>query len=399
MLKNLLSLEKKYLANNYNSLPVMLSRGEGIYLWDINDKKYYDFLSSYSANNQGHCHPEILKTMINQASRLTLTSRAFHNDMLYKFGEKMTTTFGYDKVLPMNTGVEAGETAVKIARKWGYEVKGVEPNKATILFPKNNFWGRTISACSTQNERESYNNFGPFPPNLNVVEYNNLDDLEQYFENENVVGYFFEPIQGEAGVIIPDSNYLFGVRNLCDKYNVLMIADEVQTGMGRTGSLTCIDRKTSRPDILILGKALSGGFMPVSAVLADNNVMDVITPGTHGSTFGGNPLGCAVAMKAIDVLQNENMYYNSKIMGIKLREGLNEIKNNSETIIDVRGKGLMNAVEMVNKKECDELVYKLAENGVLCKSTRDTIVRLSPPLIINKKEINNVLEIFDKIVR
>ena len=398
MLKKLLSLERRYLANNYKSLPVMLSHGRGKYVWDINQERYYDFLSSYSANNQGHCHPKILNTMVKQASRLTLTSRAFHNDMLYKFGDKITNTFGYEKVLPMNTGVEAGETAVKIARKWGYEVKGIEFNEARIIFPKNNFWGRTISACSTQNEKESYTNFGPFPPNFDIVPYNNLNILEKQFQNRNVAGYFFEPIQGEAGVIIPDEKYLKGVRDLCNEYRVLMIADEVQTGMGRTGELYACKHSNIKPDILVLGKALGGGVYPVSAVLADNSIMDVITPGTHGSTFGGNPLGCAVAMESIDVLLEENMIENSKKMGEILRNGLNNIKHNSYIINGVRGKGLMNAVEIIDEKTCERIVSSLAKDGVLCKSTRGNIIRLSPPLILNEEDIKNVLEIFERVI-
>jgi len=392
MIRKLLSLERRYLANNYNSLPVILSKGKGVNVWDVNGKKYLDFLSSYSANNHGHCHPELVRTMQKQCEKLTLTSRAFHNDKLWEFGELMTYTFNYDKVLPMNTGVEAGETAVKIARKWGYEVKGVAQDQAIVLFPSNNFWGRTISASGTQNEKESYHNFGPFPPNLNIVAYNNIKMLEKEFQNPNVVAYFMEPIQGEAGVNIPDYGYLRKVRELCNKYNVLMIVDEVQTGMGRTGKLLATDYEyIEKPDILILGKALSGGMMPVSAVLADDNVMDVITPGTHGSTFGGNPLGCSIAIKSIDILFNEDMIENSSKMGAYLRRNLMEIANRYTSITKVRGKGLMIGLEIIDDFTAQDIVSELAEKGILCKLTRGNIIRLSPPLIITRKNIDEFL--------
>lgn len=396
MLKKLLSLESKYLANNYKSLPVMLSKGLGVEVWDVEGKKYMDFLSSYSANNHGHCHPVLVDTMKKQASQLTLTSRAFHNDMLGKFGEIITKKFGYEKVLPMNTGVEAGETAVKIARKWGYEKKNIDPNRAIVLFAENNFWGRTISASSTQKDFDAYNNFGPFTPNLWVLPYNNLKVLEENFKNPNVCAYFFEPIQGEAGVIIPDSNYILKVRELCDKYNVLMIADEVQTGMGRTGKLFCSE--LVKPDILLLGKALSGGMMPVSAVLADNQVMDVITPGTHGSTFGGNPLGCAIAIDAINLLKEEHMIDNSMKLGAYMKRELKDLTKNNEKIFDVRGSGLMVAIETKDKETTDKIVSNLAVKGILCKSTRDTVIRLSPPLVITKEQIDVFLDRIVKII-
>ena len=396
MLNKLLSLESKYLANNYKSLPVMLSKGLGVEVWDVEGKKYMDFLSSYSANNHGHCHPVLVDTMKKQASQLTLTSRAFHNDLLGKFGETITRRFGYEKVLPMNTGVEAGETAVKIARKWGYEKKNIDPNRAIVLFAENNFWGRTISASSTQKDFDAYNNFGPFTPNLWVLPYNNLKVLEDNFKNPNVCAYFFEPIQGEAGVIIPDSNYILKVRELCDKYNVLMIADEVQTGMGRTGKLFCSE--LIKPDILLLGKALSGGMMPVSAVLADNQVMDVITPGTHGSTFGGNPLGCAIAIDAINLLKEEHMIDNSMKLGAYMKRELKDLTKNNDKIFDVRGSGLMIAIETKDKETTDKIVSNLAVKGILCKSTRDTVIRLSPPLVITKEQIDLFLDRIVKII-
>ena len=399
MIKKLLSLEKRYLANNYKSLSVILSRASGVNVWDVNGKKYLDFLSSYSANNHGHCHPELVNTMKSQCEKLTLTSRAFHHDKLWEFGKLITSTFGYDKVLPMNTGVEGGETAVKIARKWGYEIKGVEHDKAIVLFPENNFWGRTISASGTQNEPDAYHNFGPFPPNLNTVPYNNIKMLEKEFQNPNVVAYFTEPIQGEAGVIIPNYGYLRKVRELCDKYNVLMIVDEVQTGMGRTGKLLATDYEyIKKPDILILGKALSGGMMPVSAVLADNNVMNVITPGTHGSTFGGNPLGCAIATKAINLLQEEDMIENSSRQGEYLKRKLRLLSNNSYIIKKVRGLGLMIGIEVISDCLADLIVKDLASEGILCKVTRGNIIRISPPLVISREDIDKFLDIFSKIL-
>lgn len=394
-----IAFENVYLARNYSPLKVMLKSGFGPYLWDINNKQYYDFLSSYSANNQGHCHPHIINALETQARQLTLTSRAFHHNKLGQLGEKMSVRFGFDKILPMNTGVEAGETAVKISRKWGYEKKGITPNNAKILFPTNNFWGRTITASSTQNDFDGYNNFGPFTPNLNIVPYNDIPSLRKEFETDkDIVGFFFEPIQGEAGVIIPDDDYLQKVRDLCDEFNVLMIADEVQTGMGRTGKLyACEDIK---PDILILGKALGGGVYPVSAVLANDNIMEVITPGTHGSTFGGNPLACAVANASIDILLHENMVENSKHMGEIFRNGLNHIAKRSDIITDVRGKGLMNAIEIIDKQRCDNIINNLANNdiGILCKSTKGNIIRLSPPLVITDYQIEEALSIFDSVI-
>lgn len=395
-----IAFESRYLARNYKPLPVVLKKGLGPYVWDIDNVRYLDFLSSYSANNQGHCHPQIINALETQARELTLTSRAFHHNRLGELGRKITDIFGFDKLLPMNTGVEAGETAVKVARKWGYEVKGVEQNKARVLFPENNFWGRTISASSTQSEYKSFNNFGPFPPNLDIVPYDNLNALEEEFQDENVVGYFFEPIQGEAGVIIPDDNYLRGVRELCSEYRVLMIADEVQTGMGRTGRLYACEHSNVKPDILILGKALGGGVYPVSAVLANNCIMDVITPGTHGSTFGGNPLACSVANASIDVLLSEKMIENSEKMGEILREGLREIENKTNTHIvkNIRGKGLMNALEVINNETCEQLIKRLASNGILCSSTKGNIIRLSPPLVIKENHIEEALSIFEKVI-
>ncbi len=337
-----LSLEDSYGAHNYHPLPVVLERGEGVFLYDVDGNRFYDFLSGYSAVNQGHCHPKIIAALVQQAQKLTLTSRAFHNNLLGEYEKFITDFFGYDKVLPMNTGVEAGETAIKLARRWGYEIKGIESNKAKIIFCEGNFWGRTMAAISSSTDPSSYTNFGPYMPGFLNVPYNDLAALEVALQDENVAGFMFEPIQGEAGVLVPDHGYLTGIRELCSKYNVLMVADEIQTGLARTGKMLACDHEDVRPDILILGKALSGGVMPVSAVLCDDEIMMTIKPGEHGSTYGGNPLACAVAIEALQVLKDEKLAERSEYLGKILRKGISDLDNPFVKI--VRGKGLLNAI-------------------------------------------------------
>jgi len=391
-----LELEEKHGAHNYHPLPVVLNKGEGVFLWDVEGKRYYDFLSGYSAVNQGHCHPKIVQSLINQAQKLTLTSRAFHNDILGEYEKFITAYFGYDKVLPMNTGVEGGETAVKLARRWGYINKGIEDNKARIVFARNNFWGRTLSAISSSTDPSSYAQFGPFMPGFDLVEYNDLIELEAAFQDKNVAAFMVEPIQGEAGVVIPDDGYLTGVRKLCTEYNVLFIADEIQTGLARTGKMLACDHENVRPDILILGKALSGGTMPISAVLCDDEIMMNIKPGEHGSTYGGNPLACAVAITALQVLKDERMSENAADMGELLRAGI--ISLNSPYIKTVRGKGLLNAIviEHQNKEASWDLCLELKENGLLAKPTHGDKIRFAPPLIISKKQIEDCVGIIGK---
>lgn len=328
-----IDLENKYGAHNYHPLPVVLSKGKGVYVWDVDDNRYYDFLSGYSAVSHGHCHPEIVAALIEQAQKLTLTSRAFHNDLLGEYEKFITAYFGYDKVLPMNTGVEAGETAVKLARRWAYVKKGIKPDKARIVFAENNFWGRTMAAISSSTDPTSFRGFGPFMPGFDIVPYNDLIKLEKAFQDANTAAFMVEPIQGEAGVVVPDEGYLKGVRNLCTEYNVLFIADEIQTGLGRTGKLLACDHETVRPDILILGKALSGGTMPVSAVLCDDDIMLNIKPGEHGSTYGGNPLACKVAIRALQVLKEERMIENAASMGSRLNSGLNALYSSHIKIV------------------------------------------------------------------
>lgn len=394
-LTRIIQKELRYGAHNYNPAKVCIKKAKRIYMYDIYDKKYFDFLSCYSAVNQGHCHPEIISSLNEQSKNLTLTSRAFYNDKLGEYMEFTTKLFGYDRLLPMNTGVEAGETAIKLARAWGYQVKKVMKNEAVILFAKNNFWGRTISACSSSTDPSCYTNFGPFTPGFELIEYNNLLELESKLKtNPNIVAYMFEPIQGEAGIIIPDSNYIYKVKKLCEKYNVLTIVDEVQTGLGRTGKLLDSDYNKIKPDILCLGKALSGGVLPVSAVLADTNIMNCISPGTHGSTYGGNPLACSVAKKSLEVLIKENMINNSNKMGTLFRNGLRLIK--SDLIKDIRGVGLFNAIEFNEKEIAEKLTKKLQDNGLLTKTTHDVTIRLCPPLVINRKEIEQSLDIIEK---
>jgi len=393
-----LNLELKYGAHNYHPLPVVLSKGEGIYLWDVEGKKYYDFLSAYSAVNQGHCHPKIIKALTDQANQLTLTSRAFHNDILGPYEKFITDFFGYDKVLPMNTGVEGGETANKLARKWGYLKKGIAENKARIIFAKGNFWGRTLAAISSSDDPTSYKGFGPYMPGYDLIPYNDLEALENELKDPNVCAFMVEPIQGEAGVIVPNDGYLKGVRDLCDKYNVLFIADEVQTGIGRTGKILACDHEDVKPDILILGKALSGGVFPVSAVLANDDVMLCIKPGEHGSTFGGNPVACKVAMAALEVIIDEKLSENAEKLGHVFREELKNI--NSEMITTVRGKGLLNAIVIKpkNGKNAWDVCLKLKENGLLAKPTHGDIIRFAPPLIINNIQLNDCVDIIRKTI-
>ena len=397
---NLMELEDNYGAHNYHPIPIVLERGEGVYVWDVNGKKYFDFLAAYSAVNQGHCHPRIIKALIVQAQKLTLTSRAFYNSILGEYEKYITSYFGYDKVLPMNTGVEGGETALKLARRWAYDVKGVEKNKAKVVFAKGNFWGRTLAAISSSNDPSSFEGFGPFLSGFELIEYNNLNSLEEAIKDPNTAAFMVEPIQGEAGVIVPDNNYLKGVRALCTKYNVLFIADEVQTGLGRTGKMLACDHEGVKPDILILGKALSGGTIPVSAVLANNEVMLTIKPGEHGSTYGGNPLACAVAMEALKVLKDEKLSENSEALGIIFRDEMNRLKNESDLITDVRGKGLFNAIVIkeLNGKTALDVCLKFAENGLLAKPTHGDIIRFAPPLVINREQLMECVNIIRQVI-
>lgn len=390
-----IELEKKFGAFNYKPLPVVLSKGEGVFVWDVEGTRYYDFLSAYSAVNQGHCHPRIIKALTDQAQNLTLTSRAFFNDVLGSYEEYMCNYFGYDRVLPMNTGVEGGETAVKLARRWGYDVKGIPENKARIIFADGNFWGRTIAAISTSDDEDSFGGFGPFVPGFDTIPYNDLDALEKELKDPNVAAFMVEPIQGEAGVVVPDEGYLKGVADLCKQYNVLFIADEVQTGIGRTGKLLACDYENVKPDILILGKALSGGVMPVSAVLASDEIMLTLKPGQHGSTFGGNPLGCKVAMAALDVIKDEKLTENAFVLGERFREGLR--KMNISLMTTIRGKGLLNGVviEPFNGYMAYDVCLKLKENGLLAKQTHDHIIRFAPPLTINEQQLDEALTIIE----
>ncbi len=396
--KYYIDLEHKYGAHNYHPLPVVLSRGEGVFVWDVEGKKYYDFLSAYSAVNQGHSHPKIIQALKEQADILTLTSRAFHNNTLGEYEKYITEYFGYDKVLPMNTGVEGGETANKLARKWGYMKKGIPNNKARIIFAKGNFWGRTLAAISSSDDPLSYEGFGPYMPGYDLVPYDNLEALEKEFKDPNVAAFMVEPIQGEAGVVVPSEGYLSGVRELCDKYQVLFIADEVQTGIGRTGKLLATDYEDARPDILVLGKALSGGVFPVSAVLADNDIMMCIKPGEHGSTYGGNPLANKVAIAALEVIKQERLSENAQILGNILRDELEKI--NSDMVTIVRGKGLLNAIVIKpkNGKDAWDVCLKLRDNGLLAKPTHGDIIRFAPPLVITEKQLYECISIIKKTI-
>ena len=400
--KRAIDLENKYGAHNYHPLPVVLSKGEGIYVWDVEGKKYFDYLSAYSAVNQGHCHPKIISCLSDQAKKLTLTSRAFYNDTLGEYEKFITEYFKYDKVLPMNTGVEGGETANKIARKWGYEVKGIEENKAKIIFVNGNFWGRTLAAISTSDDPLSYKGFGPYMPGYETIPYNDLDALEESFQDKNVCAFMVEPIQGEAGVVVPDEGYLSGIRTLCDKYNVLFIADEVQTGIGRTGKMLATDYEDARPDILILGKALSGGVLPVSAVLADDEIMMCIRPGEHGSTFGGNPLACVVAKSALEVVKEENLVENAFLRGHQFRDRLKNLGEESELVKKVRGKGLLNAIVIDDDEDSStawDICIKMKDNGLIAKPTHGNIIRFAPPLVISETEVDESCEIIEQSIK
>ena len=397
-----IELENDFGAHNYHPIPVVIEKAEGIFMHDVEGKSYYDFLSAYSAVNQGHCHPRIVNAMINQAQKLTLTSRAFHNNLLGEYEKFITNLFGFDKVLPMNTGVEGGETAIKLARRWGYDVKGIPENKAEVIFVEGNFWGRTMAAISSSNDPSSFKGFGPYMPGFKLIEYNNLTVLEETFKNNsNICAFMFEPIQGEAGVVLPNEGYLKQVRALCTKYNVLMIADEVQTGLCRTGKMLACDHEEVKPDILILGKALSGGTMPVAAVLANNEVMLTIKPGEHGSTYGGNPLACAVAMEALKVLIDENLAENSEKMGVAFRSRMSQLMQKTELVSLVRGKGLLNAIVIKpfgNGKTAYDVCLLLKENGLLAKQTHGDIIRFAPPLTINEEQMNAACNIIEKVI-
>ncbi len=394
--EQLIELEEKHGAHNYHPLPVVLERGRGVYLWDLDGKRYYDFLSAYSAVNQGHCHQLIVDVLKKQAEKLTLSSRAFHNSVLGEYEKYITEYFGYDKVLPMNTGVEAVETAIKLARRWGYEVKGIKDKKAKIIVPENNFHGRTLLAISASTDPSSYKGFGPFVPNFITIPYNDLKALSTALEDTDVCGFMVEPIQGEAGVVVPDENYLAKAKYLCEKAGVLFIADEVQTGLGRTGKMLACDWEEVRPDILILGKALSGGTLPVSAVLCDDPIMMNIKPGEHGSTYGGNPLASKVAMAALQVIKDENLVYNAFYLGKYFRNELEKIKH--PLIKQIRGKGLLNAIVLNTTDEnCGwDLCLKFMEHGLLAKPTHHYIIRLAPPLCISKEQMDESLDIIRK---
>jgi ornithine--oxo-acid transaminase len=391
-----LDLEEKYGAHNYHPIPVVLERGEGVFVWDIDGKRYYDFLSGYSAVNQGHCHPKIVASFIEQSQKLTLTSRAFHNNVLGEFEKFITSLFGYDKVLPMNTGVEGVETAIKLCRKWSYEVKGIAEGKAKIIVCDGNFHGRTSTVISFSNDPLARKNFGPYMPGFISIPFNDINTLEKVLNDKDVAGFLVEPIQGEAGVLVPDDGYLSKAKQLCEEANVLFIADEIQTGLARTGKMLACDHENVRPDILILGKALSGGMIPTSAVLADDEIMMVIKPGEHGSTYGGNPLASKVAITSLQVLKNEQMAENAAEMGKLLREEL--IKINSLHVAMVRGKGLLNAIviDHRNNDAAWELCLALKENGLLAKPTHGDKIRFAPPLIINKEQIMECVEIIRK---
>ena len=394
--KYYLELEERFSAHNYHPIPVVLDRGEGVYVWDVDGKRYYDFLSGYSAVNQGHCHPVIVRSFVEQAQKLTLTSRAFHNDAFGEYAGFITQLFGYDKVLPVNTGVEAVETAIKLCRKWAYEVKGIDKDKAVIVVCEGNFHGRTSAVISFSSDPPAKNNFGPYMPGFVSIPYDDTDALAKILENKNVCGFLVEPIQGEAGVIVPHEGYLSKAKQLCEQANVLFIADEIQTGLCRTGRMLACDHENTRPDILILGKALSGGMMPVSAVLADDEIMLTIKPGEHGSTYGGNPLACKVAITALNVLLDEQMAENAIAMGEILRKGLEML--NSKHISMIRGKGLLNAIVISHpaKDAAWELCLQLKENGLLAKPTHGDKIRFAPPLVITKDQVSECVEIIGK---
>jgi len=398
-----MALENKFGAHNYHPLPVVLSKGEGVFVWDVEGKKYYDFLSAYSAVNQGHCHPKIIGAMINQAQILTLTSRAFYNDVLGKYEKFATQLFGFDKLLPMNTGAEAVETALKLCRKWAYEVKNIKKNEAEIIVCNNNFHGRTTTIISFSNDPVARKNFGPYTDGFIKIEYDNLKALEDALaQNPNVAGFLVEPIQGEAGVYVPAEHYLTKAKALCEKYNVLFIADEVQTGIARTGKMLAVDHENVKPDILILGKALSGGVYPVSAVLANNSIMDVIKPGNHGSTFGGNPIAAVVAIAALEVIKDEQLAKNAQVLGELFRSELNKYIQSSNLVNLVRGKGLLNAIVINDEEDSDtawNICLALRDNGLLAKPTHGNIIRFAPPLVMNKEQLLDCVSIITKTLK
>lgn len=397
-----IDLENKYGAHNYHPLPVVLSRGEGVYVWDVEGKKYYDFLSAYSAVNQGHCHPKIVNAMVEQAQTLSLTSRAFYNDMLGKYEKFATEYFGFDKLLPMNTGAEAVETALKLCRKWAYEVKGISENDAQIIVCENNFHGRTTTIISFSNDPVARKNFGPFTNGFIKIEYNNLVALEKALESTpNVAGFLVEPIQGEAGVYVPSEGYLTAAKALCEKHNVLFIADEVQTGIARTGQLLAVNHEDVTPDILILGKALSGGAYPVSAVLANDPIMNVIKPGNHGSTFGGNPIAAAVAIAALEVVSDEQLAENAEYLGKIFRAELSEFAKENELVSLVRGKGLLNAIVINDSEDSStawDICMKLRDNGLLAKPTHGNIIRFAPPLVMDEEQLRDCVSIIKRTI-
>ncbi len=397
-----IDLENKYGAHNYHPLPVVLSKGEGVHVWDVEGKKYYDFLSAYSAVNQGHCHPKIVGAMVNQAQTLTLTSRAFYNDMLGRYEKFASELFGFDKLLPMNTGAEAVETALKISRKWAYEVKGIAENEAQIIVCENNFHGRTTTIISFSNDPVARKNFGPFTNGFIKIEYDNLQALEEALEsNTNIASFLVEPIQGEAGVYVPSEGYLAAAKALCEKHNVLFIADEVQTGIARTGKMLAVDHENVKPDILILGKALSGGAYPVSGVLANDHVMNVIRPGNHGSTFGGNPVAAAVAIAALEVVKEENLAENAEALGQIFRAELAEFAKENDLVKAVRGKGLLNAILINDTEESStawDICIKLRDNGLLAKPTHGNIIRFAPPLVMNEEQLRDCIAIIKKTI-
>ena len=397
-----IEIENEFGAHNYHPLPVVLNKGEGVYVWDLEGKKYYDFLSAYSAVNQGHCHPKIIQALVDQSSKLTLTSRAFHNDVLGQYEKFITSFFGYDKVLPMNTGVEGGETAVKLARKWGYEVKKIAKDRAKIIFVEGNFWGRTLGAISSSTDPSSTSGFGPFMPGYEIIPYNDIDALKASLSDPNVAAFMVEPIQGEAGVVVPDDDYLISAYNLCKENNVLFIADEVQTGIGRTGKMLCCDHHGFKPDILILGKALSGGVFPVSAILSSNEIMLTIKPGEHGSTFGGNPLGCKVAMAALEVVRDEELVKNAEYLGSIFRDQINKYIETSKIAKLVRGKGLLNAIVINDSEDSDtalNICKSMSSKGLLAKPTHGNIIRFAPPLVINEDQLLSALSIIKETLK
>lgn len=398
----LIEMEDKFGAHNYHPLPVVLQRGEGVFLWDVNNKRYFDFLSAYSAVNQGHCHPKIVDALILQAQKLTLTSRAFYNDQLGLFESNITSIFGYDKVLPMNTGAEAVETAIKLCRKWGYQHKGIPENQAEIVVCAQNFHGRTTTIVSFSSDPESYGNFGPRTPGFITIPFNDIYALREVLHlHPNIAGFLVEPIQGEAGAVVPDDGYLHSAWQLCREYGVLFIADEIQTGLARTGKMLACDHESVRPDVLILGKALSGGTYPVSAVLADNELMQVFQPGQHGSTFGGNPIAAVVGMAALEVIRDEHLAENAEKLGRIFRIAMKELCSNSDIAVSVRGKGLLNAVVIDNRNDKDmawNICLKLAENGLLAKPTHTNIIRFAPPLVMTEDQMIECIGIINSTI-